>query len=662
MATSPQQSKGPPRPGVAILFVEDHVSFEEALSVPEFRALARAGGVGLMTTKVGTGDPTESSYLTIGAGAHVPGSGTRFLLARALHARGVLPCLNTDLPLPLVQAGPALGLLGPLGSVSCPLAFSQVLSHGPIDELDGIIVQPFPTALALNTTAVYADGATLRIDRSPALAGRPADRAAALRDALLGEGELLRRVLGPLGATRTLVMVVAPMPSAEMDRVGDEVPPLIMAEGPADRLLSSNAPSHALTSDTTRHDGLVANVDVAPTVLAFFGIPTPAEMDGSPIHATDAPAPFALHRLHLEQRRIRLPIQLAEVAFLVFVFIAGVPLLIALHVRGSLPPRVCSTMAFLALCATAFPIALLSSGLLPHLTYAWVVPFLVIVTVGIGVLSRMFTKPGSLEPFAFVGAVGLAFVVLDGVLGGRAFTIPVFGGTMLDGVRYYGLGNSFIALVIASALFVAVWLEPFPGFVVLFGAGLFLGFPRLGANIGGAIALFAAAGMWWVARERRRVRLPEVLIAGAVVALGTAIVLAVNRFLPGTPTHLTHFVERSSRSLGSALAHLRYRLGVGARQIARYPPGILPLVGLPAVMVVVLRVREGPVGGALDLQPWWREMLVTLILASVIAYLASDTGTAAAAPAFLYAMTGIAYPAFLSASKRARSPTIPSRT
>jgi len=631
----------PPRPGVAILFVEDHVSFEGAMSVPEFRALARAGGVGLMTTKVGTGDPTESSYLTIGAGAHVPGSGSPFLLARVLHANGVTPCLNADLRLPLVQAGPAVGLLGSLGSVGCPVAFK---------------------ALALNTMAVYADGATLRIDQSPALAGSPAARAPALRDALLGQGELLRHVLSSLGATRTLVMVVAPMPSAEMDRIGDEVPPLIMAEGPADLLLSSNAPSHALTSDTTRHDGLVANVDVAPTVLGFFGIPTPAEMDGSPIHAIDAPAPFALHRLHLEQRRIRLPIQLAEVAFLVIMFVVGAPLLIALHVRGSLPPRVCSTMAFLALCATAFPIALLASGLLPHLTYAWVVPFLVIVTVGLAALSRMFTEPGSLEPFAFVGAVGLGFVVLDGVLGGRAFAIPVFGGTMLDGVRYYGLGNSFIALVMASALFVAVWLEPFPGFVVLFGAGLFFGFPRLGANIGGAVALFAAAGMWWVARERRRVRLPEVLIAGAVVALGAAIVLAVNRYLPGTPTHLTHFVERSSRSLGSALTHLRYRLGVGARQIAHYPPGILPLIGLPAVMIVVLRAREGPVGGALDLQPWWREMLVTLILASVIAYLASDTGTAAAAPAFLYAMTGIAYPAFLSASRFQRTPIIPSRT
>ena len=50
--------------------------------------------------------------------------------------------------------------------------------------------------------------------------------------------------------------------------------PLLMAQGSPGELLSASGPLHGLTSDTTRQDGLVANVDVAPTVLSFFGLVT----------------------------------------------------------------------------------------------------------------------------------------------------------------------------------------------------------------------------------------------------------------------------------------------------------------------------------------------------------------------------------------------------
>ena len=59
----------------------------------------------------------------------------------------------------------------------------------------------------------------------------------------------------------------------------------------------------------------MANVDVAPTILDFFGIPIPKEMTGEPIRVDGTVDLFHLHQLHLDQRHIRLPIQLAEVAF-----------------------------------------------------------------------------------------------------------------------------------------------------------------------------------------------------------------------------------------------------------------------------------------------------------------------------------------------------------
>jgi hypothetical protein len=48
-------------------------------------------------------------------------------------------------------------------------------------------------------------------------------------------------------------------------------------------------------------------------------------------------------------------------------------------------------------------------------------------------------------------------------------------------------------------------------------------------------------------------------------------------------------------------------------------------------------------------------------MAGVVAFFANDTGVAAAAPVFLYAMSGMAYPAFVAASTAPRSRTTDER-
>ena len=80
-------SASPPHHGLALMFVVDQVSFEQLMAVPEFKALARTGGAGLMTDKVGTGDRERASYLTAGAGSVQNGDGRSSLLATRLQAQ-----------------------------------------------------------------------------------------------------------------------------------------------------------------------------------------------------------------------------------------------------------------------------------------------------------------------------------------------------------------------------------------------------------------------------------------------------------------------------------------------------------------------------------------------------------------------------------------------
>jgi len=476
------------------------------------------------------------------------------------------------------------------------------------------------------------------------------------RDILALAGRRIADAVHREALGRMLVIVVSPMASADMIRRGDEVTPVLVAQGSSDQILQASGPMHSLRSNTTRQTGLVANVDIAPTILDFFGIPIPSEMDGQPIRVTNDPAPYTLHRLHLEQRRIRLPIQLAEVAF---VSGAGAVAIVALLLaaRYRLPPRLAGPLRFMALCGASLSIPLMLGGVLPRLTYWVVVPFLVLSIVSLATLAWAAPWPGATGPFTFLGLVGLAVVLLDAMLGWRGARIPLIGGTMFDGARFYGLPNAFLSLLLASALFVAAALPAFPGFLVLFGAGLFAGFPSLGADVGGAMTVFFAAGLWWVLRTRRRFRIKELAFVAGVTALGLGAVLLANRYLPGTPTHATRFVERTGSHLGDALHEFGDRLGVSFEQVRKAPPALIPLLGLPIILALVL-MRPGPIGRGLDLagKPW-KQALVVLTLGGVVAFFANDTGVAAAAPVFLYAMSAMAYPAFLAQAKGCAAPT-----
>jgi hypothetical protein len=602
-ASGSAEEAEPPRPGLAILFVLDPVSFEDLLARPEFMNVARAGGAALMTTHVGP-ETNVTRFARTDATQHlVVAEGRR-------NPEGGQPLLNAQ-----------------LGRHGVPVCLLEEEARGPIPRRSPVVLM-----------ALGSDG---RVTACPASTG--VESVLIVVDAA-GTPTLDLRML--LSAPRTLLLVVAPEPSAAMDRVGDEVTPLLMADGASQNLLAGDGPTHALMSSTTRQPGLVANVDVAPTVLEFFGLAIPEEMEGQPIEVSDEPAPFELHRRHLEQRRIRLPIQFGQLAFVTLGGVAAIAALVALATGRALSPGVSAALRFLALCGAALMVPLLLGGLLPRLTYGVAVPFVVVSVVGLALLSRSARWSGSTGPLVFLGTVGLSILAVDAAFGWPGARLPLLGGTMFDGVRFYGLPNAFIALLLASALFVASRLDPLRGAFLIGTAGLFAGFPFLGANVGASIALFFAAGLWWVLRTRWRVGPREAAFVIGTVALGLGMVLLANRWLPGMPTHATRFVETQT-SIGDVVRVFFDRMQTSLRMLTEVPAGAIPVLGLPVVLWLV-STRPGGIGRGLDAAGGaWRHALITLTVTGIVAFLVEDTGVAAAGPVFLYAVAGLAYPTLL---------------
>jgi len=591
------------------LYLIDHVSFEEAMQAPAFSQLARGGGVALMTAHLAQGErgraPSAlfSGTLDLSPSSNLMGILTTYLL--------VCPAETSDGPAP-----------------PCPDAAGSFIASAPKAHSASLFV--------LDATALFPPDAP----RSAVVATVQAVAEDAVQ-ALSSE-------------SNARVIVASLLPSSEMDREGDEVTPLLMT-GPGTGA-DPGAAIGSLSSDSARQKGLVSIFDVAPTILQFFQMSVPSEMEGNPIRVVAGGDVFALHRLHLEQRRIRIPIQMGMLAFLLAIVLLTVAASLAVRVRG-LRPEASAVLRFLVLSVVALYLVTLAGGLLPRLTYAVVIPFVVVATLGLTALAVGARWPGTFGPFTFLAAASLGFVIVDATFfGGRTFRVPLIGGTMFDGARFYGLPNAFTALVLAAAVLLAVRLEPFAGFSLIFATGLMVGFPRLGADVGGSITMFAAAGLWWVLRTRARVRVRDIGIVVGVVALGLAVVLLVNRYWPGTPTHATRFVERSGDSLSSVFSTIRHRFAATFHLMSAQPEAYVPMAGL-LLALWVLVARPEPFRSGLELAgPVWGTALLVIVLASLVAFVANDTGSTAAAPGLIYAGAGLAYPAFL-ASERKAAPT-----
>lgn len=455
--------------------------------------------------------------------------------------------------------------------------------------------------------------------------------------ALEAAGHEIGRVLGAATGRDVLVIVASVSPSAAMEAARDALYGIVVASGEVP-LGHSDAPMRSLTSDSTRRAGVVVEDDILPTISRFTGSRFPAQTEGLPIRVVHAAPPFELHERYLAQRRMSVPIGIAAG---LYVTLAGIFALGLLLLRTRIPPRLAHFGAWLAMSLPVLGVVLLAAGHLRTLSYATVVPFVVGVTL-LGTLAFVpLRRFGALVPPAAMGVAVLAYFAVEAALGWTAALTPFHGGSELGGGRFYGLPNAFIGLLIGASLYIAQRINLTWGFVLIVAVALFAGLPGMGANLGGAVALFSAAGLWLARRRLGRIGWRGAALAAAVTIAGVPVVLLAHRFLTSSPTHVTRFVE-SSGGLSGIWAKFTDRLLVGWHLIVLNPFALVPVLGLPVVLVALLRPPE-LLREALDAHPTWRDALLVTILASIVAYVANDTGAAACGLGFALGLGGLFY-------------------
>jgi hypothetical protein len=449
----------------------------------------------------------------------------------------------------------------------------------------------------------------------------------------------IEETLAGADALDVLAVVAVVRPSEEMAERTGRLTPIVVASGEPGGLLSSGGHPGGLTSDTTRRDGVVSNVDVAPTVLDFLGTPIPDDGLGAPIRVGGR-APTELVDRYVQWRRSAAPVGLGVLAFALASLAVSLVLLLGPWRATSSVERV---VALWVLLSVAVLVALVPASLLPDLRPLVVVVGVAVIGAFLASAALLAGRGSPTRPVALLAAAGLVLVVLDAALGWPTGTTPLLGGSALEGVRFFGLGNPYSGIVLSGAVLTAALLRPWTGVTLLAAAAFFAGLPFLGADLGGAITLSAVAAVWYGLRVRGRLGWREWALVGAAAVAGAALVVVTHLSLPPGATHVSRTVGGSGPV--DLLRVVLHRLALNLRATTAVPAAWLAVLGVPFWLALAWR-RPGRFR-VLDRDPAWRDAVVVLAVGAMIGYVLNDT-YGLTAVAFVFLSGAVAIPVLWS--------------
>ncbi|MGI6225353.1 MAG: hypothetical protein ACOYJ1_03765 [Peptococcales bacterium] len=587
-------------PKKAVLIILDQINIEDLVGeYPNLKSLMEHGVAGLMNVRSAVRYDPASGYLTLGAGtrANVPsGSGQAFEALEIVEGEKAQTIyenvtgekaspqniLVTDIPKIIVDNNKQNyviipGLLGEtlkegdittilLGNADTPKQKKRYgaligmdtlgrLPEGVIDESLNLnnpespflvktnypkLLQTFNEYYGLerNCLLIIQLGDTIRADNYQSYVSP--ERAEIFRKEALKEADkFIGLLLNDLDLDKDLLMVVTPFPSLAGNREKNLLTPFIMV-GPGTN-------SGLAFSPTTRREGIISNLDIAPTILKFFDLDIPDLMLGYPIKGKSSRETFStIYEMNQGIKNTNVQRSYIIKPFVALQVIVTLGFLVLFIFRKQwlrfLRPLIIAGMfvPFILLILPVFS----SYSLLSK--YLWLFLFMVILTLFTLVCFRR-----TLNVIIFISLVTAIGILLDLACKAPLMKVSVLGYDPIGGSRYYGLGNEYMGVLISSLIIGLTALsdnQKTSKKLITFISGLFLlAFylimsPEFGSNVGGTISAFAAFSviilMFWGIKIRLRLLL--------YLGLGLLFFLFLLFFVissQSSPSHISKTVE-----------------------------------------------------------------------------------------------------------------------
>lgn len=280
-----------------------------------------------------------------------------------------------------------------------------------------------------------------------------------------------------------------------------------------------------LKSGTTQWAGLVANLDILPTLSRMASSEVAGKYAGRIMESVAGADLSTLEHLHN-----RINMILVQQRGLIDWYLAIISLgWIAACVLWFLGKRYWARQCLFWVGSA--PLVLLMLPFLPGVVWKpWSFAVLTGVVGGIGLWLVKERRQIVNGYMVLAGVLWLA-LTLDQVTGWNLIRFSGLGYSAASGSRYYGIGNELMGVYLPAALISAGWIQSrmgkkWPGLAILAVTVFILGWPKFGINFGGTLAAvigFLCYGIWLFGINLRDRRIGILAGAGLAAALGVGL-------------------------------------------------------------------------------------------------------------------------------------------
>jgi len=416
-----------------------------------------------------------------------------------------------------------------------------------------------------------------------------------------------------------------------------------------------------LHAASTRQPGIVTLTDLTPTVASWLGRPVPAGLSGSLLTRGDRGSLAAAVRVLIGRDTAEQVWLTTHGWFFTAYGVAGALLLLvpALLFWGSDPERRrrrarCWRTA--GVFAVAVPVGTFLANLVPWWLHVHPAVWLYGMAIGWTLVVGAVAAAGPwrrqpLGPFGVLCLFTLAVLGIDVMTGSRLQLEVPFGLSLLEGGRFYGIGNEALGVYCVSALVGAAWAGQLASrrssrapVVAAALVGLFAvvasGWPGFGAKVGGTIALVPCLLLLcaWLAGGRVPWRFAApIAVSGLVLFVVFAL---LSYFFPATGvSDMGTFAGNLLHGRGGDLLERKVSSNVGTLTVSVFS-WLIPVVAAAAAAALwrpaALRLRT--LSRAFAAEPLLRVIAWLIWLVLVIGWFADDSGVIVPAAALPFAL------------------------
>jgi len=676
-----------------IMIVVDRINFEDIEDLPGFKEIMGKGSIGLMNGRTsGTTIPSKA-YVTIGSGVRAEGSSSTLSAVEVAgdiggifyRRTGIKPVegmiVNPDINKLIVQNaagnyGAVPGNIGHylhdkklktalLGNADCgdnqirwaaAIAMDRrgIIDYGKIGQDILIKDDEFPTGYRTDfgRIASYMDNIEDKADLIVIETGdmtRIEESREFLSDdmyvlhrnkALLLIDDFLSEIKKRVDENKWLLLVVTPYPSNEHISDGDRLTPAIV--------YGNDVPGGLLVSGTTRREGIIGNVDIAAAVMDYFDI-YGTDIIGRPVKGVAQTNNIErikdINRVTVNTSNFRYPVLSRYAIFVIIVILLG---LVTIFYPEIFRGKLAAVEKFLLIAIMITPLILLVVSLLNLKSLISVSFALVSLITAFAFIIYIFFKETLQKIFIISAATSLA-IVLDIVTGGHLIRVSLLGYDPIIGARYYGIGNEYMGVVIGSSLVMAASFLDKKRINLSYIAVLLtiifvvVGYPALGANVGGAVTSFVAFSFFLLRLRKTRIGIRQIIavLAGAVIMVLSFAMFDL-LFLE-SHSHLAAAVQDTINRDPFYLLTIIHRKIAMNLKLLRYTIWTKVLITVISATAILFYRPVGIFKKIFDRYPCSTKAWSAIVIAAAVGMLVNDSGVVTSATASIFFITSLLY-------------------